>query len=61
MTDQAMADAADRLDEDTADGDLPKLVLDLALRGYAYSLACHRVLAILAQRTGHEDLLRKKK
>lgn len=59
--DQAMADAADRLDEDTADGDLPKLVLDLALRGYAYSLACHRTLAILAQRTGHEDLLKKKK
>lgn len=59
--DQAMADAADRLDEDTADGDLPKLVLDLALRGYAYSLACHRTLAILAQHTGHEDLLKKKK
>ena len=59
--DQAMTDAADQLDADTGDGDLPKLVLDLALRGYAYSLACHRVLAILAQRTGHEDLLRKKK
>ena len=59
--DQAMTDAADQLDADTGDGDLPKLVLDLALRGYAYSLTCHRVLAILAQRTGHEDLLRKKK
>lgn len=59
--DQAMAEAADRLDEDTAAEDLPKLVLDLALRGYAYSLACHRALAVLAQRSGHEDLLKKKK
>ncbi len=58
---QAMVDAAGQIDEDTADGDLPKLVLDLAMRSYAYGLACHRALAILAQRTGHEDLLRKKK
>lgn len=56
-----MAEAADRLDEDTAAEDLPKLVLDLALRGYAYSLACHRTLAVLAQHSGHEDILRKKK
>ena len=59
--DQAMTDAADQLDADTGDGDLPKLVLDLALRGYAYSLACHRALAVLARRTGHEDLLKKRK
>ena len=59
--DQAMTDAADRVDEDTGDEDLPKLVLDLALRSYAYGLACHRALAVLAQRTGHEDLLKKKK
>lgn len=59
--DQAMAEAADRLDEDTSDHDLPKLVLDLAMRSYAYGLACHRALVILAQRTGHEDLLKKKK
>ncbi len=58
---QAMVGAAGQIDEDTADGDLPKLVLDLAMRSYAYGLACHRALAILAQRTGHEDLLRKKK
>ena len=59
--DRAMADAAAGIDEDTGDQDLPKLVLDLALRGYAYSLACHRTLAVLAHRTGHEDLLKKRK
>ena len=59
--DQAMSDAAHRLDENTADHDLPKLVLDLAMRSYANMLACHQALAILAQRTGHEDLLKKKK
>lgn len=59
--DQAMADTAQRLDEDTSDHDLPKLVLDLAMRSYANMLACHRTLAILAQHTGHEDLLKKKK
>ena len=59
--DQAMSDAAHRLDENTADRDLPKLVLDLAMRSYANMLACHQALAILAQRTGHEDLLKKKK
>lgn len=55
--DEAMADTAARLDEDTTDHDLPKLVLDLALRSYAEGLACRRVLAIMAQRDGHEALL----
>lgn len=59
--DQAMTDAAAHIDEDTSDHDLPKLVLDLAMRSYANGLACHQALAILAQRTGHEDLLKKKK
>ena len=59
--DDAMSDTAQRLDENTTDHDLPKLVLDLAMRGYANALACRQVLAILAQRTGHEDLLKKKK
>ena len=59
--DQAMTDTAAGIDEDTADHDLPKLVLELAMRSYASGLACHRALAILAQRTGHEDLLKKKK
>ena len=54
-------DAAAGIDEDTADQDLPKLVLELAMRSYASGLACHRALAILAQRTGHGDLLKKKK
>ena len=59
--DQAMSDTAHRLDENTTDHDLPKLVLELAMRSYANMLACHQALAILAQRTGHEDLLTKKR
>ncbi len=55
--DQALSDAAKRLDENTADHDLPKLVLSLALRSYAEGLACHRVLAIMARRAGQEELL----
>ena len=37
------------------------LVLDLALRSYANMIACHQALTILAQHSGHEDLLSKKK
>ena len=59
--DRAMADAAAGINEDISDQDLPKLVLELALRSYASGLACHRALTILAQRTGHEDLLSKKR
>ena len=59
--DQAMSDTAHRLDENTTDHDLPKLVLELAMRSYANMLACHQALGILARRTGHEDLLNKKK
>ena len=59
--DQAMTDAANHIDENTSDHDLPKLVLDLAMHSYANMLACRQALAILAQRTGHEDLLYKKK
>lgn len=59
--DQAMEDAAQHIDVDTSDHDLPKLVLDLAMRSYANMLACRQALAILARRTGHEDLLAKKK
>ncbi len=59
--DRALADTAQRLDPDTADHDLPKLVLSLAMRSYADGLACRRVLAIMAQRCGREDLLHKKK
>ena len=58
---EAMTDTAEHIDEGTSDHDLPKLVLDLAMRSYAYGLACHRALAVLAQHTGHEDLLKKKK
>ena len=59
--DEALNDTAARLDENTTDHDLPKLVLDLALRSYADGLACRRVLAIMAQRDGHGELLAGKK
>ena len=55
--DAALSAAAARVDPDTTDRDLPKLVLDLALRSYADGLACRRLLAIMAQRDGHEELL----
>ena len=59
--DEAMSETARHIDENTTDHDLPKLVLDLAMRSYANMGACHQALAVLAQRTGHEDLLKKKK
>ena len=55
--DEALTATARRLDENTTDHDLPKVVLDLALRSYADGLACRRVLAIMAQRDGYADLL----
>lgn len=55
--DQALNETAAQLDENASDHDLPKLVLSLALRSYADALACRQVLAILAQRSGREDLL----
>ena len=59
--DEALSDTARHIDEDTSDHNLPKLVLDLALRSYANMVACHQALTVLAQRSGHEDLLNKKK
>ena len=59
--DEALSDTARHIDEDTSDHDLPKLVLDLALRSYANMIACHQALTVLAKRSEHEDLLSKKK
>ena len=59
--DEALSDTARYIDEDIAEHELPKLVLDLALRSYANMIACHQALSALAKRTGHEDLLSKKK
>ena len=59
--DEALSDTARHIDEDTSDHELPKLVLDLALRSYANMVACHQALNALARRSGHEDLLSKKK
>lgn len=58
--DQAMAGAAGCLDPGLPDQDLPKLVLSLAMRSYASGLACRRVLAIMAERAGKGNMLRKK-
>ena len=55
--DEALSDTALHIDEDTSDHNLPKLVLDLALRSYANMIACHQALTVLAQHSGHEDLL----
>ncbi len=59
--DQAMRDTAGYLAPDTPDSDLPKLVLELAMRSYANGLACRRVLSILAKRQGKEALLENRK
>ena len=59
--DEALSDTARHIDEDTSDHNLPTLVLDLALRSYANMIACHQALTVLARRSGHEDLLSKKK
>lgn len=59
--DEAMAAVGNSLDENTSDYDLPKVVLSLAMQSYAAGLACRQTLAVLARRTGHADLLQKKK
>ena len=59
--DEALSDTVRHIDENTSDHDLPKLVLDLALRSYANMIACHQALSVLARRSGHEDLLNRKK
>ena len=59
--DEALSETSERLDENTTDHDLPKLVLALAMRSYADALACRRVLAIMAEREGKSGLLEKGK
>lgn len=59
--DEALTETSEQLDENTAERDLPKLVLRLALRSYTDGLACRRALAILAERAGRPELLEKKK
>ncbi len=48
--DAALSDTAGRLDAETADGDLPSLALELALRSYADQLACARVVELIRRR-----------
>lgn len=59
--DAALTETADRIDPEITEHDLPKLVLDLAMRSYVEGLACRRLLAIMAERDGHADLLSGKK
>ena len=59
--DETMQETADRIDPEITDHELPKLVLELALRSYANGLACRRALAIMAERDGHADMLNGKK
>ena len=59
--DRALNETAGQLPDETDRRDLPKLVLDLALRSYANALACREVLRILAGQEGCADLLEQKK
>lgn len=59
--DESLNAVAERIDTEATDYDLPKLVLDLAMRSYAEGLACRRILAIMAERDGHGDMLAGKK
>ena len=58
---QALKDTAGQLEADLPQSDLPKLVLSLALRSYASALACRRVLAVMAEQSGHKELLEQGK
>lgn len=58
--DKALTETAAGLDEDTAEEDLPKLALGLALRSYTDKLACERVLDILRQRTAPPEKVKDK-
>ena len=58
--DEAMTNVANQLDENTTDYALPRLVLRLAMQSYASGLACREILSILAQHSGHGDMLAKK-
>ena len=55
--DEALSETAQRLDENVGEQELPKLVLATALRSYADGLVCRRLLAIMAEHSGHADLL----
>ncbi len=50
--DEELKLVADRLDENTPDEQLPKLVLSLALRSYVDRLACRQVLSIMTEKNG---------
>ncbi len=55
--DRALSETAQSIDENTAQKDLARLALDLALRSYANQLACSRLLDIL--RPDSADLSKK--
>lgn len=59
--DRALGETADLLGDEADPAELPKLVLDLALRSYASALACREALKILAQQEGQTELLEQKK
>ncbi len=59
--DKALAETGQALDEETAEKDLPKLALGLALRSYADKLACERILDIIRARKAPEGAREKGK
>lgn len=53
--DRALNEAAGSLDAETEQGDLARLALGLALRGYANKLACERIITLLQEREKGPD------
>jgi len=59
--DGALSETAQRLPEECAVEDLPRLALNLALRSYADRLACQRILDILAKTEPQPEKPEKKR
>lgn len=58
VLDQALNQAAQQLDAEAGEEELPKMVLTYALQSYAHGLVCRRLLEIMAQKRGCADLLK---
>lgn len=50
--DRALCEVSEVITGEEEQGDLPRLALNLALRGYAAQLACTRIMELLATREG---------
>lgn len=59
--DRALREAAQRLDTDCGEEDLPQLALSLALRSYADKLACQRVIELIRGEEGESKKSKKER